>query len=138
MPRHSTKSRSKKAAKKKPSTSAHTDVIPKLYGRNERKVMAHVRNRSLSGKHKSWQVLEAEPSEVSSLGRQGLKAFISGVQRELRSAHARGIAVAIQTKDGNIIHAIPSKKNGSYVVLTSDNSAGVGAKRDRGSSRTSR
>lgn len=61
-------------------------------------------------------IVMSKPSKASMLGRKAERAFIAGVNRELRNAAAHGIAVTIQGDDGQLVRGVPMRSGGAYVV----------------------
>lgn len=58
----------------------------------------------------------SQRSEASRAARRVERTFEEGVASALRIARARGVAVTIQDKDGNLMRGVPRQRDGAFVI----------------------
>lgn len=104
---------SKRTSSAKTSSSRSSDVSRPT----KRGLLAQSRKLNAQSRKYLVDVVVSKPSKASPVGRQAERAFIAGVNRELRNAEAHGIPVTVQGEDGRLVRGIPARRGGTYVVV---------------------
>jgi hypothetical protein len=74
----------------------------------------------------------SQPSKASQAARRVGRTFEAGVASALRIARARGVAVTIQDKDGNLTRGVPRQRDGAFVIEKVDPNGGGKGSGERG------